>query len=112
MSALRARIDSWEDALETVKASGARRTELDDVKARMKKLGEDLDELKSASADDWWNVSRKRVADYIDRVEASVARLDDRGTAGRGPDARGPDARGPRGTDMRDRTAAPDADRR
>ena len=35
------------------------------------------DRLDKASADDWWDVTRARVADYIDRVEKSVARLDD-----------------------------------
>jgi hypothetical protein len=43
----------------------------------VKKLGDDLDRLARASADDWWDVSKARVTDYLDRVEASVKRLDD-----------------------------------
>jgi len=43
----------------------------------VKKIASDLDRLAGASADDWWTVSRDRVRDYIDRVEASVKRLDD-----------------------------------
>jgi hypothetical protein len=74
---LRARIESWDNALEKVTARGARETELDDVRARARKLDEDLDRLDKASADDWWDVTKARVADYIDRVEKSVARLDD-----------------------------------
>ena len=74
---LRARIDSWETALKKVTARGARETELDDVRARVRKLDEDLDRLDKASADDWWDVTKARVSDYIDRVEKSVARLDD-----------------------------------
>ncbi len=88
-----ARIDSWEKALENARVPRARQTEIDDLKARVKKLAEDVDELKSASAEDWWDVSRERVADYVGRVEASVARLDTRGPDGRGPDARGRDSR-------------------
>ena len=88
-----ARIDSWNKALENAQVPRARQPEIDDLKARVKKLAEDVDELKSASADDWWDVSRQRVADYIERVEGSVARLDTRGPDGRGPDARGRDSR-------------------
>jgi len=74
---LRTRIESWDKALEKVSARAARETELDDVRARVRKLDDDLDRLDKASADDWWDVTRARVADYIDRVEKSVARLDD-----------------------------------
>ena len=74
---LRERVGSWEKALENVKATGARETELDDLRARVNKLDEDLDRLAKASADDWWDVTQARVNDYIDRVEKSVARLDD-----------------------------------
>jgi hypothetical protein len=41
------------------------------------KLREDVDRLASAEADDWWDVTRARVTDYVDRVEASIKRLDD-----------------------------------
>jgi hypothetical protein len=75
---LRTRVDSMEDAVGKVKAKGPLQAEIDDTKARVKKLGEDLDRLKSASPDDWWTVSKRRVEDYVDRVEASIKRLDDR----------------------------------
>ena len=74
---LRTRVDALENALDKVKAKGARETEIDDTRARLKKLGDDLDRLKSASADDWWDVSKARVTEYVDRVEDSVGRLDD-----------------------------------
>jgi DNA repair exonuclease SbcCD ATPase subunit len=74
---LRARVEAMEQALDNVKASGARETEVEDTRARVAKLGEDLDRLGSASPDDWWDISRTRVVDYIDRVENSVDRLDD-----------------------------------
>jgi hypothetical protein len=74
---LRARTDAMEHALDNVKAKGARETEISDTKARVKKLREDADRLASAKADDWWDVSKARVTDYVDRVQASVDRLDD-----------------------------------
>ena len=77
VSDLRARVDAMQEALEKVKASGTRETELEDTRARVRKLGEDVDRLRSASADDWWDVTRARVTDYIDRVENSIERLDD-----------------------------------
>jgi hypothetical protein len=66
-----------EHALDNVKAKGARQTEIDDTKARVKKLRDDADRLASASANDWWDISKARVTEYVDRVQASVDRLDD-----------------------------------
>jgi len=74
---LRARVKAMDDALDNVKADGARKTELADTRARVKKLADDVDRLGSASADDWWDVTKARVTDYVDRVEDSVDRLDD-----------------------------------
>lgn len=74
---LRARVDAMERALDGVKARAAQETELEDVRARVRKLGDDVDKLRSASADDWWDVARARVTEYLDRVEQSVGRLDD-----------------------------------
>ena len=74
---MKGRLNTFRRALDPVKASGPRETELSDVKARVEKLTEDLDKLASASADDWWGVTTDRVEAYIDRVEASVKRLDD-----------------------------------
>jgi chromosome segregation ATPase len=76
---MRARVDAMKRALDNVKADGPKKTELEDVRARVNKLSDDLDRLKSAKADDWWDVTRTRVAEYVDRVEGSVKRLDDRG---------------------------------
>ena len=74
---LRARVDAMQQALDRVKARGAQKTEIEDTRARVKKLGDDVDRLRSASADDWWDVTKTRVNEYLDRVEASVKRLDD-----------------------------------
>jgi len=74
---MHARVDAMNKALDNVKATGPRKTELNDLHDRVNKLGEDIDRLKSASPEDWWDLSQRRVNDYIDRVEKSVARLDD-----------------------------------
>jgi chromosome segregation ATPase len=76
---MRTRVDAMKRALDNVKADGPKKTEVEDVRARVNKLSDDLDRLKSAKADDWWDVTRTRVAEYVDRVEGSVKRLDDRG---------------------------------
>jgi hypothetical protein len=60
-----------------VKARGPGETELEDTQARLKKLAGDLDRLASAKGDDWWDVTKTRVTEYVDRVENSVERLDD-----------------------------------
>jgi hypothetical protein len=73
---VRARVDAWEDQLKAVSADGARKTELDDTRARIDKLQDDLDRLRTVDANDWWNVSQKRVSEYIDRLENSIGRLD------------------------------------
>lgn len=77
VAALRARVDAMEDALDKVKARGPKETELEDTRARVKKLADDLDRLATASAEDWWDVTKTRVTEYVDRVEDSVERLDD-----------------------------------
>ncbi len=77
VAGLKMRIEAFNTALDKVKAKGARETEVEDTRARVKKLGEDVDTLASASADEWWDVTKARVTDYVDRVEASVKRLDD-----------------------------------
>jgi cell division protein FtsB len=74
---LRARVDAMEEQLKTVRARGAQETELEDTRARVNKLKEDVDRLGNASADDWWEITSKRVSEYIDRVEPSIRRLDD-----------------------------------
>ncbi len=74
---MNARIDGMHEALDKVNARGARKTAIDDLKARVDKLDEDVDKLKSADADDWWDISKARVNEYIERVEDSIARLDD-----------------------------------
>jgi hypothetical protein len=74
---LRARVDAMERSLDGVKARGVQETEVEDVRARVKKLGDDADRLRSASADDWWDVTKARVTEYLERVEGSVKRLDD-----------------------------------
>jgi hypothetical protein len=74
---LRARVDAMEEQLNRVKAEGALKTELEDTRARVDTLQADLDELRSASPDNWWDLSSERVSDYIDRVQESIKRLDD-----------------------------------
>jgi len=71
------RIEAMQRALNKVEAKGARQTEVEDTQARVKKLADDVDRLRSASADDWWDVTKSRVTEYVERVEKSVGRLDD-----------------------------------
>ena len=73
---LEARIDAMEEALKDVDLRGAQETEVEDTRARVKKMREDADRLRKASEDDWWEISRERVSEYIDRVERSIKRLD------------------------------------
>jgi chromosome segregation ATPase len=77
VSRLRARVDAMAEQLAKTKAQGALETELQDTKARIDKLQDDLDELRKVSPDAWWDVSSERVGQYIERVEQSIKRLDD-----------------------------------
>jgi DNA repair exonuclease SbcCD ATPase subunit len=74
---LKARAEAMENQLKNVRAKGALATELEDTRARIDKLQEDIDRLGSASADDWWDISAGRVRDYIARVDDSIGRLED-----------------------------------
>jgi hypothetical protein len=77
VGSIRTRLSAMDSALDNVKATGERKTALNDLHARVDKLGEDIDRLTSASAEDWWDLSKARVNDYIERFEKSVGRLDD-----------------------------------
>jgi hypothetical protein len=80
VSRLRARLDAMEAELNKTTAKGALETELQDTKARIDKLQEDPAEVRGVSPDAWWDVSSERVGEYIERVEASIKRLDDNKT--------------------------------
>ena len=77
VGSMRTRLAAMDSALDNVKATGERKTALNDLHARVDKLGEDIDRLSSASAEDWWDLLKARVNDYIERFEKSVGRLDD-----------------------------------
>lgn len=77
VSSLRARVDAMEEQLDSTKAKGSLETELQDTKARIDKVQDDLDGLRRVSANDWWAVSSERVGRYIERVEDSIERMDD-----------------------------------
>jgi DNA repair exonuclease SbcCD ATPase subunit len=79
---LQARVSAMEERLAKVRARGAQKAELEDTRARLEKLKEDVERLRDASADDWWDISAKRVSDYIERVAASIDRLGENGTGG------------------------------
>lgn len=77
VTATKGRVNTLRRALDPVKANGPSEAELNDTKARVDKVAEDLDKLAAASPDDWWDVTTDRIEAYLDRVEASVKRLDD-----------------------------------
>ena len=79
---LEARADAMEEQLKGVRARNAQKTELEDTRGRINKLKDDVDRLRNASRDDWWDLSVKRVTEYIDRVEDSIRRLDDNKATG------------------------------
>jgi hypothetical protein len=74
---MEARIDAMENALKDVDLKGAAETEVEDTRARVKKMREDTDRLKNAAEKDWWDITKARVSDYIERVDRSIRRLDD-----------------------------------
>ncbi len=77
---LQNRVDAMEEHLKNARATGAQRAELEDTRARVGKLKGDVERLRKASPDDWWDLSATRVNEYIDRVENSIRRLDDNKT--------------------------------
>ncbi len=77
LNQLQPRVDAMKERLEAVKAKGTDKTERDDTLARVKKVDNDIAELRKASPDDWWKISKQRVTDYIDRLDHSISRLDD-----------------------------------
>jgi hypothetical protein len=74
---LQSRIEAMENALRDVDQKGAKETELEDTRARVVKLKTDTDKLRTASEEDWWELTKERVHEYIERVDRSISRLDD-----------------------------------
>lgn len=74
---MEARIEAMENALKDVDLKGAPETEAEDTRARLKKMREDTDRLHNATEDDWWDITKARVNDYIERIDRSINRLDD-----------------------------------
>jgi DNA repair exonuclease SbcCD ATPase subunit len=77
---LRSRVDAMQDQLKDVRARDAQKTELEDTRARVNKLKDDVERLRNASPEDWWDISARRVSEYVERVEDSIRRLDDNKT--------------------------------
>ena len=74
---LQNRIDAMEEALKDVDLKGAEETEVEDTRARVLKLKTDAERLRTASEEDWWELTKDRVNEYIERVDRSIKRLDD-----------------------------------
>jgi len=74
---MESRIEAMENALKDIDLKGAQETEVEDTRARLKKMREDTERLHNATEEDWWEITKKRVDDYIDRVDRSINRLDD-----------------------------------
>jgi chromosome segregation ATPase len=74
---MESRIEAMENALKDVELKGAQETEVEDTRARLKKMREDTDRLHNATEEDWWEITKERVNDYIERVDRSINRLDD-----------------------------------
>jgi len=70
-----ARVEAMEEALEDIDLRGAPEREVEDTRARVKKMKEDADRLRRASENDWWDITKERVNEYIDRLDASIDRV-------------------------------------
>jgi hypothetical protein len=86
VSRIEARIDAMEQALRDDAARGANQRDVEETRERVSDLRKETNRLRNASEEDWWDVTRDRMNDYIDRIEASIRRLgnDDSNTMRRG----------------------------
>ena len=70
------RVEAMENALKDLDLKGAPETEVEDTRARLKKMREDAERLHNTTEEDWWEITKDRVNDYIERVDRSINRLD------------------------------------
>lgn len=75
VSRLEARIESMEEALKGSDARGADQEDVEETRERVSNLREETNRLRNAEEDNWWDVTRDRISEYIDRVEAAIRRL-------------------------------------
>jgi hypothetical protein len=73
---LEERIDAMEMALEDA-LSGQDKEQVDDTRARVEQMKRDADRLRTVSEDDWWEVTKERVSDALERMAAEMRRLKD-----------------------------------
>jgi DNA repair exonuclease SbcCD ATPase subunit len=69
---IEARIEAMEEAFKDVDSRTAR--EVEETRGRVGELREDTNRLRRASEDQWWEVTRERIENYIERLEASIER--------------------------------------
>ena len=67
---------AMEEQLKNVRARAAAGDGVGRYKGARQQAERGRGQAQRASADDWWDISSKRVSEYIERVERSVERLD------------------------------------
>jgi DNA repair exonuclease SbcCD ATPase subunit len=79
VSRMEARLESMERALENATADGEEADELEETRARVREMRDETGQLRDAAEDDWWDITRARVNNAIDRIDRSIERFGDRG---------------------------------
>jgi uncharacterized protein HemX len=75
VSRMQARIDSMEQAIRDFDGPDADKEDVEETRARIRDMREENDRLRAADEDDWWDVTRERVNNFIDRIDARIDRL-------------------------------------
>jgi TolA-binding protein len=71
---MQARIDSMEQALRDV-GPDADKEDVEETRAEIRDMREENDRLRGADENDWWDVTRERVNNFIERIDARIDRL-------------------------------------
>ncbi len=79
VAASQRRIDAMEQALRDINGPDVDREDVERTRARVRTMREENETLRKATDDDWWELTSRRVAGYIDRLEDRIDALNEPG---------------------------------
>ena len=80
VAAMQRRIDSMEQALRNIDGPDVDREDVERTRTRVRTMREENETLRNATDDDWWEITSRRVARYIDRLEDRIDALNEPNT--------------------------------
>jgi hypothetical protein len=80
VAATQRRIDAMEQALRNIDGPDVDKADVERTRARVRTMREENEAVRKATDDDWWELTGRRVAGYLDRLEDRIDALNEPNT--------------------------------